>query len=175
MNTDRLPKTLASALHMLIAKEAIAVQIYLSYATWADSLGYSDKANFLLRHAQYKRKQILNILSYIKERGEQEKATAFADPPVNPGTMINCFEKVSEHEAGHTKAIYKLIKLSFDKDDLATWTFMQRFVEEQTAAEMQVTNVLVKLKIASGEKISSNTSYLFGSYVQRTRKAVRSM
>lgn len=40
MNTNRLSKSLCEALNDQMTKEAHASQIYLSYASWADSQGY---------------------------------------------------------------------------------------------------------------------------------------
>lgn len=49
MKTNRLSETLTHALNDQMTKEAHASQIYLSYAAWADNLGYGGVANFLFR------------------------------------------------------------------------------------------------------------------------------
>ena len=58
MNTNRLSKTLASALNSQMTKEALASQIYLSYAAWASNQGFEGIANFLFRHAHEERRQL---------------------------------------------------------------------------------------------------------------------
>ena len=70
--------------------------------------------------------------------------------------MQDCFEKILGHEVDNTKGIYKIVKMSFDEEDWATWNFMQWFVKEQTEEETMVMNMLDKLKIAGGWKSRVN-------------------
>lgn len=66
MDTNRLSKTLTEALNSQMTKEAHASQIYLSYASWAENLGFSGIANFLFRHAEEERNHMMKILEYIR-------------------------------------------------------------------------------------------------------------
>ncbi|MEP7141492.1 MAG: ferritin [Ferruginibacter sp.] len=159
MNTNRLSDTIAAALNAQMTKEAHASQIYLSYASWADSQGFGGIANFLFRHAQEERNHMMKILEYILKRGGTVKVTAIPGPPPDPKNVNNCFEKVFEHEVDNTKAVYSLVKLSLTEEDWATWSFMQWFVKEQTEEETLAMNLLDKIKIAGGEKINSDALY----------------
>jgi ferritin len=159
MNTNRLSETLQSALNNQMTKEASASQIYLSYASWAASEGYEGIANFLFRHAQEERNHMMKILEYILERGAKVKVEAIPAPPAEPTGVQNCFEKVFEQEIDNTKGIYKLVKMSFDEEDWATWHFMQWFVKEQTEEETLALNLLDKIKIAGGAKASGDALY----------------
>ncbi len=135
MNTNRLSKTLEAALNGQITKEAHASQIYLSYAAWADGHGMEGVANFLFRHAQEERNHMMKILEYILKRGGKVTITAIPAPPEAPVNINDCFEKAFKHEVDNTKAVYKIVKMSFDEEDWATWNFMQWFVKEQTEEE----------------------------------------
>jgi len=159
MNTNRLSKAIASALNDQMTKEAHASQIYLSYASWADRQGFGGISNFLFRHAQEERNHMMKILEYILKRGADVKVTAIPAPFADPANIHACFEKVFAHEVDNTKAIYKLVKMSLDEEDWATWNFMQWFVKEQIEEETLAMNLLDKLKIAGGEKASSHTLY----------------
>jgi ferritin len=161
MNTNRLSKSIAAALNAQMTKEAHASQIYLSYAAWADRKGFGGIANFLFKHAQEERNHMMKILEFILKRGGQVEVTAIPAPPENPVSINNCFEKIFEHEVDNTNGIYKLVKMSHDEEDWATWNFMQWFVEEQVEEETLVMNLLDKIKIAGGEKISSDILYSF--------------
>jgi ferritin len=161
MNTNRLSKSIAAALNAQMTKEAHASQIYLSYAAWADRKGFGGIANFLFKHAQEERNHMMKILEYILKRGGEVEVTAIPAPPENPISLNNCFEKIFEHEVDNTKGVYKLVKMSHDEEDWATWNFMQWFVKEQVEEETLVMNVLDKIKIAGGEKISSDILYSF--------------
>src|ERR1017187_6781658 len=156
MNTNRLSKTLAAALNAQMTKEAHASQIYLSYAAWAENHGFGGIANFLFRHAQEERNHMMKILEYILKRGAEVKVTAIPAPPENPESINNCFERVFEHEVDNTKAVYKVVKMSLDEEDWATWNFMQWFVKEQIEEETLALSLLDKIKISGGEKANSN-------------------
>lgn len=159
MNTNRLSKTLETAMNVQITKEALASQTYLSYAAWADSQGLAGIANFLFRHAGEEHNHMLKVLEYILKRGGEVKLTAIPGPPENPENLNHCFEKIFEHEVDNTKAVYSLVKLCLDEEDWATWHFLQWFVEEQIEEEMLAMNLLNKIKIAGGINISSDALY----------------
>jgi ferritin len=161
MNTNRLSETLRKALNDQMTKEATASQIYLSYGSWANSDGYEGIANFLFRHANEERSHMMKILEYILERGAKANIEAIPAPPANPKGVQDCFEKTFSHEVDNTRGIYKIVKMSFDEEDWATWNFMQWFVKEQTEEETMVMNMLDKLKIAGGEKASGESLYSF--------------
>src|SRR5580692_10192463 len=130
MNTNRLSKTMAAALNAQMTKEAHASQIYLSYAAWAEHQGFDGIANFLFRHAQEERNHMMKILEYILKRGAEVEVAAIPKPFENPANLHTCFEKIFKHEVDNTESIYKLVKISFDEGDWATWNFMQWFVKE---------------------------------------------
>jgi ferritin len=168
MNTNRLSKTLAAALNAQMSKEAHASQIYISYAAWADHQGFGGIANFLFRHAQEERNHMMKILEYILKRGAEVKVTAIPAPDENPTSVNNCFEKVFAQEVDNTKSIYEVVKMSFDEQDWATWNFMQWFVKEQTEEETLALNLLDKIKIAGGEKMTGNSIYSLDRDLEKT-------
>ncbi len=167
MNTNRLSKTLAAALNVQMTNEAHSSQIYLSYAAWADQQGFAGIANFLFRHAQEERNHMMKILEYILKRGAEVEVTAIPAPSENPASINNCLEKIFEHEVDNTKAVYKLVKMSHDEEDWATFNFMQWFVKEQVEEETLAMNLLDKMKIAGGEKISRDALYLLDKELEK--------
>ncbi len=168
MKTNRLSKTLAAALNVQMTKEAHASQLYLSYAAWAEQQGLNGIADFLFRHASEERNHMMKILEYISKRGAEVLVTAIPAPPENPASINRCFEQIFTHEEGNTTAIYKLVKMSFDEADWATWNFMQWFVKEQVEEETLAMNLLNKMKIADGEKISGEALYVLDRDLKNT-------
>jgi|SRR5579872_548907 len=159
MDTNRLSKTLTVALNAQMTKEAHAAQIYLSYAAWLCNNGYDGIANFLFRHAEEERNHMMKILEYILERGAKAEVTAIPAPDADPTSVNNCFEKVFRQEVDNTKAVYKLVKMSLDEEDWATWNFMQWFVKEQVEEEKLALNLIDKIKIAGGEQAPPEALY----------------
>ncbi len=173
MNTNRLSKKLAGELNAQVTKEAHASQIYLSYASWAERQGYNGIANFLFRHAEEERNHMMKLMEYILKRGAEVKVTAIPAPHKNPASLRSCFEKIYEHETDNTKAIYKLVKFSHDEEDWATLNFMQWFVKEQIEEETLAMNILDKIKLSGGEKMSNNVLYLLDKDLAKTFDDVR--
>lgn len=167
MDTNRLSQSMTEALNAQMTKEAHASQIYLSYAAWADDLGYTGIANFLFRHAQEERNHMMKILEYILERGAKVKIEAIPAPPPNPSSIQNCFEKVFDHEVDNTKGIYGIVKKSHDEGDWITWNFMQWFVKEQAEEETLAMNLLDKIKIAGGAQASGDALYALDKDLQK--------
>lgn len=161
MDTNRLSKSIATALNAQITTEAHASQIYLSYAAWTAKQGFNGISHFLFRHAQEERNHMMKIIEYILKRGGEVQIAAIPAPEEDPTSINACFEKLLKHEIDNTKSIYKLVKISFDEEDWATWNMMQWFVKEQIEEETIVMNLLDKIKIAGGEKASGNMMYSF--------------
>ncbi|MCP9751824.1 ferritin [Ferruginibacter sp. HRS2-29] len=159
MNTNRLSPAIEAALNEQMTREASASQIYLAYGSWADANGYGGISNFLFRHAHEERNHMMKILEYILKRGGKVTITAIPAPPSDPTSVNNCFEKVFQHEVDNTTSIYKIVKLSHDQEDWATWNFMQWFVKEQTEEENLAISLLDKIKIAGGENAKDEALY----------------
>ena len=91
---------------------------------------------------------------------------------LNSSNIRNGIEVLTQHVSRpHTeqdKAIYKIAKLSFHEEDWATWNFMQWFVKEQTEEETLVLDLLNKMKIAGGEKISNDALYSLDRDLEKT-------
>ncbi|MBC7774579.1 MAG: ferritin [Phycisphaerae bacterium] len=174
MNTNRLSMALAAALNAQMTKEAHAAQIYLSYGAWVASQGLGGTANFLFRHAQEERNHMTKILEYILQRGAEVKVIAIPAPPKNPTSVIDCFEKVFQHEVDNTNEIYKIVKMSFEEEDWATWNFMQWFVKEQVEEEALALSLLDKMKIADAEKKNSNALYSLDRDLEKAPDDIKS-
>ncbi len=167
MNKNRLSASLQAGLNKQMTQEAWAAQVYLAYASWAAGEGYNGIANFLFRHAHEERNHMMKFLEYILERGGKVTIDAIPKPPEDPTSVQNCFEKVFQQEIDNTNGIYKLVKMSLEEGDWATWHFMQWFVKEQTEEETLAMNLLDKIKVAGGENATHEALYNLDKDMQR--------
>jgi len=101
----------------------------------------------------------MNLLEYVLKKGAEAKLIAISAPTKDQVSVNNCFEKVFQHEADNTKAICKIVKMSFEEEDWASWNFMQWFVKDQIEEENLAISLLGKIKMAGGEKATSNALY----------------
>jgi ferritin len=168
MKTDRLSKSLTTALNTQMTNEARASEIYLSFGAWAEHEGFGGVSNFLFRHAQEERNHMMKILEYILKRGAEVNVTAIPAPGPTPKSLHDCFQKIFDHEVDNTKAIYKLVKMSLEEEDWASWNFLQWLVQEQTEEETLALQLLDKLKIAGGEKAESESLYALDRDLEKT-------
>jgi ferritin len=168
MNTNRLSQKIQAALNDQVTKEAHASQIYLSYASWADDMGYAGIANFLFRHAHEERNHMMKVLEYIQERGGKVTIQPIPGPGEEPKSVNNCFEKVFEQEIDNTKAIYNIVNMSLEEKDWATWNFMQWFVKEQVEEETLALSLLDRIKISGGENAKSDALYTLDRDLEST-------
>ncbi len=159
MDTNRLSASLSAALNQQMTNEAHNAQIYLSYGSWAADLGYDGISNFLFRHANEERNHMQKFLEYILKRGGKAVITAIPDPGPDPVDMNDCFEKVFSSEVKNTESIYKIVAMSFQEQDWATWNFLQWFVKEQTEEETMAMDLLSRIKIAGGSRASDSVLY----------------
>ncbi|MFI5161378.1 MAG: ferritin [Sphingobacteriales bacterium] len=159
MDTNRLSQTLAQALNQQMTNEAQNAQIYLAYASWANSEGYDGISNFLFRHANEERNHMMKILEYILKRGAKVVVSAIPAPGPDPVSINDCFEKVFKSEVENTASIYNIVNMSMAEKDWATWNFMQWFVKEQTEEETLAMDLLSKIKVAGGENAPNEALY----------------
>jgi ferritin len=159
MNTNRLSDSICKALNSQMTQEAHSAQIYLALGSWANVQGYDGVSNFLFRHANEERNHMMKFLEYILERGATAKIEAIPDPGPDPKGVYDCFERAFVQELDNTREIYKIVKMSFDESDWATWNFLQWFVKEQTEEETLIMNMLDRLKIAGGAAATGESLY----------------
>lgn len=167
MNTKRLSNSIEDILNRQVRKEAEAAQIFLSYAVWADDMGYSGVANLLYRHSGEERNHMMKVIEYIVKRGGKAKITALAAPPKDPKNLQECLDWLFKHEVDNTTSIYEIVDMAQKEKDWATWNFGQWFVKEQIEEETLVMDLLDKIKIAGGAKATDESLLYLDSQLRR--------
>ncbi|ASW73269.1 dolichol kinase [Chryseobacterium piperi] len=168
MNTNRLSPAIEKALSDQMNKEIHAAHTFLSYGIWADDKGYQGIANFLYRHAQEERNHSIKFMEYVLNRGGKPKVNAIPEPPADPKSLTACFDGIFQHEVDNTTAIYKIVDLSLQEKDWATWNFMQWFVQEQIEEETLAQNLIDKLKIAGGDRATDESLFTLDKTLEKT-------
>ncbi|MDH6254110.1 ferritin [Chryseobacterium sp. H1D6B] len=169
MNTKRLSDTMEKALSDQMNKEIAASHTFLSYGIWADDKGYKGIANFLYRHAQEERNHSIKFMEYVLNRGGKPKVNAIPAPPKDPESLTECFDGVFKHEVDNTTSIYKIVDLSFEEKDWATWNFMQWFVQEQIEEETLAMNLIDDLKIAGGDRATDESLFTLDKTLEKAK------
>ena len=137
-----LSKKIESALNEQMAMEGYASFLYLSMAAWCDREAMQGCAAFMRRQSEEERQHMLRIFNYILELDGHPLTPAIAEPPHFYDSVQAMFNNVYEHEQKVTRSIHQLVELASEEKDLATFQFLQWYVDEQREEETLMRTIL---------------------------------
>ncbi|BAV95424.1 ferritin [Ichthyobacterium seriolicida] len=147
-----LSKNIIKDLNQQIKMEAMASQIYLSMACWAEEQGYEGVSTFLYGHAEEERGHMLKIIKYINERGGGVVVPSLEAPQEDFESLNNLFQMLYDHEVKVSENINELVFKSLQEKDYATHNFLQWFVSEQVEEETLAKTILDKIGLIGNDK-----------------------
>lgn len=142
-----LSAKLLQALNDQLNAEIYSSYLYLAMAARCHALNLPGAAHWLEVQAKEEQEHAKKIYDYINLRRGEVKLQAVQAPPSNWTKLPQLFEDVVAHEQHITKRILDLVKLARDEGDVATETFLQWFVTEQTEEEAMVDAIVQRLKL----------------------------
>ncbi len=143
----RLEPAIYTALNNQMAMEYTASNIYLQMAAWTEARDLTGCAKFLHEHAEEERQHMRKIFDYILERGGEPKLNAIPQPPYDYTSVKHLFDQVYEEEKSVTDAIDAIAHQVWQAKDLATFSFLQWFIEEQREEEALATEIVGKINL----------------------------
>ena len=159
MSIKRISDKMEEMLNKQITREAHASQVFLAYASWADTKKYSGTAEFFYKHAVEERDHMKKFIDYVNTRGGEVKIEAIPAPPTAPTDLEDCLKKTLKHEIENSEAINNIVNLAFEEKDWATFNFGQWFVQEQVEEEALVMDLLDKYALAIQQKDGYDNLY----------------
>jgi ferritin len=139
-------KSIIDALNNQINHEISSGYLYLSMATYADSVSFGGFAHWLKLQAKEELSHAMKIYGYVNDCGGKVELKAIEQPATQFKSLIEVFEKVLAHEKMVTALINKLYELAIKENDYATQINMQWFVSEQVEEEKNASEILGQLK-----------------------------
>ncbi|MCW8795971.1 MAG: ferritin [Chlorobium sp.] len=146
-----LSKTLQKALNEQIDKEFYSAHLYLSMASYAETLNLPGFAHWMKLQQREEFGHAMQIYKYVNERGGRVELGAIPQPPSDFKTPTALFEEVLNHERYITASINKLYEKAVKEKDYATQVMLHGFIEEQVEEEASASEILETLHIG-GEK-----------------------
>jgi ferritin len=140
-------KKMEKALNGQINAELYSSYLYLSMATYFDSIDLPGFANWMRIQHQEEEFHGLKFFDYIQERGGRVTLQAIEAPPSEWTSPLNAFEETLKHEQKVTGLINDLVYLARDERDNASEIFLQWFVTEQVEEEDNVNTILAQLRL----------------------------
>jgi ferritin len=139
-------KSMIDALNNQINHEILSGYLYLSMASYADSINFSGFAHWLKLQAKEELNHAMKIYGYVNDCGGKVDLKAIEQPETQFKSLKEIFEKVLAHEKKITALINKLYELAVKESDYATQINMQWFVSEQVEEEKNASAILEQLK-----------------------------
>ena len=147
----RLDKQVYELLNEQMNFEYRASNIYLQMGAWAESRDLSGTAKFLYEHAEEERMHMRKIFDYILERDGEPHLSEISAPPTQYKGIKELFDAVYAEERSVTDSIHKISHKVWEAKDLATFSFLQWFIDEQREEEALASEIVGKIQIIGTE------------------------
>ena len=151
-----LKKSIEKAINDQINAELWSAYLYLSMASYFESIGLKGFANWMWIQTREETTHAMRLYSYVNERGGRVILAPINKVPCQWKSALDVFEETYKHEQKVTSLINDLVNLAIKEKDHATVNMLQWFVDEQVEEEASADEIVQKLKL-----IGKNTSGLF--------------
>jgi ferritin len=144
---SRLDPKLEAALNGQINAELHSSYLYLSMAAFFESINLEGFAHWMRVQNQEENEHAMKIFDYVNERGGRVLLTGIEAPGTAWESPLEAFLAAYQHERHISKRIDKLVGLSQELKDNATYEFLQWFVDEQVEEEANAEQIVQDLKL----------------------------
>ncbi len=147
-----ISKNLENAINEQINFEFYSAYTYLAMSAYAEEIDFPGVANFFKIQAQEELDHARRMYDYLFQKGGKVVLEAIEKPKAEFDNLLNIFEEGLKHEQTVTKRIYDIANIALDEKEHATMSFLSWFVDEQVEEEENFTNLVKKIKRASGNE-----------------------
>jgi len=147
-----LSEKMEKALNQQINAEMYSAYLYLSMASYFESVDLEGCANWMKAQTQEEMIHAMKIYDFVIERGGRVLLDTIKAPQQKWDSALAVFEHAYEHEQLVTSLMNDLMNLAIEEKDHATQIFLQWFVSEQVEEEASASGVVQKLKLADASK-----------------------
>ncbi len=146
-----LSNKMEAAINQQINAEMYSSYLYLSMATYFESISLGGFSNWMRQQAQEEMFHGMKMFDFVCERGGRVILKAIDEPPSEWSSVLDVIKNVLAHEQKVTGLINDLVNLALDERDHATNIFLQWFVSEQVEEEDTAGGLVDKLKLIGGD------------------------
>ena len=146
-----LSDKMEAAINQQINAEMYSSYLYLSMATYFESISLGGFSNWMRQQAQEEMFHGMKMFDFVCERGGRVTLKAIDEPPSEWSSVLDVMENVLAHEQKVTGLINDLVNLALDERDHATNIFLQWFVSEQVEEEDTAGGLVDKLKLIGND------------------------
>jgi ferritin len=146
-----LSNKMEAAINQQINAEMYSSYLYLSMATYFETMSLGGFSNWMRQQAQEEMFHGMKMFDFVCERGGRVTLKAIDEPPSEWSSTLDVFENVLSHEQKVTGLINDLVNLALDERDHASNIFLQWFVSEQVEEEDTAGGLVDKLKLIGND------------------------
>jgi len=143
-----LSERMQGAINKQINAELYSSYLYLSMASYFESVDLSGCARWMYAQTQEEIVHAMKMYDYVNEAGGRVILDAIEKPQESWDSPLAVFEHAFKHEQLVTSLINDLMNLAIEEKDHATQIFLQWFVSEQVEEEASASGVVNRLKLA---------------------------
>ena len=147
-----ISKKMEEALNKQLNRELFSSYLYLSMATYFESLTLVGMANWMKLQAEEEHIHSMKFFDFIQKIGGRVILEQVDKPDSEWDSPQKAFEDALAHEAYITRNINELTDLAIEERDHSTRTFLQWYVDEQVEEEAGARDVLDKLTLAGNSQ-----------------------
>lgn len=140
------------AFNQQIGAELGSAYIYLSMATYLDSVHLRGMAKWMRTQATEEVEHAMKFYKFIDERGGRVTLGPVEAPQSEWASPLAAFEDAYKHECKISGMINDLVDLTQKENDKAAENFLGWFVEEQVEEEAQTREICNQLKMIGDSK-----------------------
>ncbi len=147
----KMPDELASAVNDQITMEMASSVAYLQMSAHFETENLTGMASWMRMQAEEEKDHAHRFMDFVLDRGNSVSLGSIEAPESSFESVEHVFKTALEQEQTVTKAIHDIYRLASDKGDLASFPFLQEFIEEQNEEEATVETILERVRLAGGE------------------------
>jgi ferritin len=141
-----ISKTITDAINAQIKNELESAYIYLSMVAYLESKNLPGMAHWMRAQVHEETMHAMRMMGHVTERGGSVVLADLAQLSPTFDSVVEIWEKTSEHEQYITDCIHKLMKLVRDECDFAAEGLISWFVSEQVEEESNTAQILDDVK-----------------------------
>lgn len=135
----RLKSSLAEEIELILNEqiqlEAKASASYLAMASWCDTHGFNNSADFFYKQSSEERDHMIKIFKYVNDVGGRAFSPDISNLSHDFESLKAAFEQALEQEISNTQSINRIVDRCYKAKDYTTVNFMQWFLKEQIEEE----------------------------------------
>lgn len=147
----KMPDDLTAAFNSQITMELASSVAYLQMSAHFETENLTGMASWMRMQAEEEKEHAHRFLQFVLDRGNAVKLGSIEAPQSEFESVEQVFKTALTQEQTVSEAIHDLYRLASDHGDLASYPFLQTFIEEQIEEESMVEGILERVRLAGGE------------------------